>query len=67
MKIKKMPSQEELNQESHEWNNWEPGSGRKGWSPFNKEIPPVRMGTIPLRDGKIDIKKWEEELKNVRT
>ena len=62
MKIKKMPSQEELAQEAQEWNNYVPGSGRKGWSPFNKEIPPVRIGNIPLKNGKIDMKKWEEEL-----
>lgn len=66
-----MPSQEELNQESHEWNNWEPGSGRKGWSPFAskkfEKFQVERMGEIPLKDGKIDMKKWEEELKNVHT
>jgi hypothetical protein len=37
-----MKSKKERQQESNDWNNWKPGSGRKGWSPFTKAIPPVR-------------------------
>ena len=38
------------------WNNWKPGSGRRGWSPFTKPIPPVRDGATghPIKDGKTD-------------
>jgi hypothetical protein len=39
------------------WNTWKPGSGRKGWSPFDKPIPPVRDGQTghPIgKDGNID-------------
>jgi len=37
-----MKSEEERRKKSEEWNNWKPGSGRKGWSPFTRPAPPVR-------------------------
>jgi hypothetical protein len=54
---RKQPTQQQQ-QEADEWNNWKPGSGRKGWSPFTRPAPPVRDGATghPLKDGKID---WE--------
>jgi len=36
---------QERKQEAENWNNWKPGSGRKGWSPFNKPIPPAKVVT----------------------
>ncbi len=63
--MKKLPTKSQMNREAKEWNNWKPGSGRKGWSPFDKTTPPCREGSVPLRsDGGIDMKKWEEELRN---
>lgn len=47
-----------------EWNNWKPGSGRKGWSPFSKPIPPVRDGETghPIgRNGETDWARVIEE------
>ena len=59
-----------LSQEAREWNEWKPGSGRKGWSPFNlksfEKFEVERAGEIPLKDGKIDMKRWEEEARNKR-
>lgn len=50
--------------EADSWNSWQPGSGRKGWSPFDKPIPPVRDTETghPLgSDGKIDWKRVIDE------
>lgn len=57
------PTEEELKQESEEWNTWQPGSGRKGWSPFDKPIPEVRDSFTghPVKNGKIDWKRVIEE------
>jgi hypothetical protein len=52
-----MKSDEERKREAESWNNWKPGSGRKGWSPFDKPIPPVRDAATghPIgKDGTID-------------
>lgn len=64
---RKRPTKEQK-QESTEWNSWKPGSGRKGWSPFTKPIPPVtdyETGHPIGSDGKIDwaavIRKSNEE------
>ena len=40
-----MKSDEERKRESEEWNNWKPGSGRKGWSPFTRPAP--LFATVP--------------------
>jgi len=65
--MKKQPTQKELEQEASEWNDWQPASGRKGWSPFGtkkfERFEVERMGDIPLKNGKIDMERWEEELK----
>lgn len=65
--MKKNKTEEEMMKESDEWNNWKPGSGRKGWSPFGtkkfERFQVERMGDIPLKNGKIDMERWEEELK----
>jgi hypothetical protein len=44
---------QERKEEAERWNNWKPGSGRKGWSPFNKPIPPVRDGATGHPIGKV--------------
>ncbi len=59
-----MKTDKERRKESEAWNNWKPGGGRKGWSPFTKPIPPVRDGLTghPLRNGKVD---WEHVIQEV--
>jgi hypothetical protein len=61
--MKRMKTDEERRREAEEWNNWQPGSGRKGWSPFTKPVPPVRDGDgRPLKNGTVDWNKWAEEI-----
>jgi hypothetical protein len=50
---------QERKEEAERWNSWQPGSGRKGWSPWGtgKPIPPVRDSATghPIgTDGKVD-------------
>ena len=58
-----MKTQKQREEEANAWNNWKPGSGQQGWSPFDKPIPPVR-DTLnrPLKDGQIDIARWVDEV-----
>ncbi len=52
-----MKTKKERAEEARQWNNWKPGSGRKGWSPFDNPIPPVRDAETghPIGgDGKIN-------------
>jgi hypothetical protein len=52
-----MKTKKQREEESRAWNNWKPGSGRKGWSPFDKPIPPVRDAATghPIgKNGEID-------------
>jgi hypothetical protein len=63
--LRKKPTKEQL-QEAEEWNNWKPGSGRKGWSPFNKPIPQAQWRDSegrPLKpDGTLDTEKFIQEM-----
>ena len=55
-----MKTDQQRKEEAEHWNNWKPGSGRKGWSPFNKPLPPVRDAATghPIgKDGNIDWKR----------
>jgi hypothetical protein len=58
-------TQEEREAEAKAWNDWKPGSGRKGWSPFDKPIPKAerRDGEgRPLKpDGSLDVEKFIQE------
>jgi hypothetical protein len=57
----------ERKEESKSWNNWKPGSGRKGWSPWGtgKALPKAgwRDGEgRPLKnDGSLDTEKFIKE------
>ena len=61
----KHKTEEERKAESEEWNNWKPGSGRKGWSPFTKPAPASQWRDgegRPLKDdGSLDVEKFIEE------
>lgn len=62
---KRFQTDEERKRESEEWNNWQPGSGRKGWSPFTKPIPSPEWRDSdgrPLKsDGSLDVDKFVKE------
>jgi hypothetical protein len=60
-----MPTEKERQQESRDWNNWKPGSGRKGRTPWDRPEPTVRDNAgRPLRSDRtsIDTKKWVQEV-----
>lgn len=56
---------EKQQEEAQDWNDWQPGSGRKGWSPFNKPIPSSTWRDSdgrPLKpDGSLDVEKFIQE------
>lgn len=45
------------------WNTWVPGTGYRGWSPFDKPIPPMRDAETghPMKNGEIDWARVIEE------
>jgi hypothetical protein len=59
-----MPTEEERKQESKDWNNWQPGSGRRGWSPWGqpitREVRDAETGH-PIKDGQVDWKRVIDE------
>lgn len=61
----KHKTDEERQKESESWNNWQPGSGRKGWSPFTKPAPSAQWRDSsgrPLKsDGSLDVEKFIQE------
>jgi len=66
-----MTTDEERKKESDAWNNWKPGSGQRGWSPYTKPIPAAtwRDGAgRPIRsDGSLDVEKFIKEKENDRS
>ena len=60
-----MKTEEERKQETESWNNWKPGSGTKGWSPYTQPIPPAQWRDAegrPLKaDGSLDVEKFIQE------
>jgi hypothetical protein len=58
-------TQKQRQAEADAWNNWRPGQmGRKSWSPFSKEIPPMRDAEgRPMKNyDEIDWEKWQQEI-----
>lgn len=49
------------------WNTWQPGSGRKGWSPWDKPVTrEVRDGETghPIKNGQVDWARVIREANN---
>jgi hypothetical protein len=60
-----MQTEEQRKKEAQDWNNWKPGSGRKGWRPYTKPIPPAQWRDAsgrPIKpDGSLDVDKFIQE------
>ena len=46
------------------WNTWQPGSGRKGWSPFTHETPKGAVGPTLDKNGNVDWKAVIDKANN---
>lgn len=60
-----MKTKQQREEEAKAWNNWKPGSGRKGWTPYTQPIPPAQWRDNegrPLKpDGSLDVEKFVQE------